>query len=185
VVTPPAEGILPLAKARWFVEEAIRKLEAMDGSAAREILLKTVIPWFYATAANHSSTLADAQAQTSARWNCEEATRRIEGNRLSEARDILLTVVLAWLASPGPGALGILGVEEAPMPQAPKPKVVRKKATARKKSAAKRSAPKKRTAKKKTAKKGTAKKATGKKPTPRRPAAKKPKPMLLGGDGGR
>ena len=110
VVTPPSQ-VLPLAQARWFVEEAVRKLEAQDGNAARALLTQTVIPWFYATAPKHSTSLADAQAQTAARWHCEEATRQIEAQALNDAANTLRQNVLSWLSSSGPGALGILSVE--------------------------------------------------------------------------
>lgn len=134
----PTQTVLPLAKARWFVEEAIRQLEAKQGDAARKILVDIVTPWFYQTAREHSAVLADAQAQTAARWNCEEAIRRIEQKKLSEAHDILRDLVLGWLYSPGPAALGVLSIEAAPAP-APKtkPKTSTKKPTKKKSSASK------------------------------------------------
>jgi len=128
-----APGVLPLAKARWFTEEAVRKLEAQDGSAARAILTQTVIPWFYAAAPKHSASLADAQAHTAARWHCEEATRQIEAGVLNDAANTLRQNVLSWLASPGPGALGILSVEYPAKPKAKaKPKTAPRKKRATK-----------------------------------------------------
>jgi hypothetical protein len=112
--TQPAQP-LPLDKARWFTEQAIRDLEANDGDGAHKILTETVIPWFYATAPQHSDNLENARAQTDARWFSEEATRRIEANQLTPAHDLLRDHVLAWLLSPGPRAIGILGIE-APAP---------------------------------------------------------------------
>lgn len=131
----PAPGVLPLAKARWFVEEAIRKLEAQDGGAAREILVQTVIPWFYATSSKHSTSLPNAQAHTAARWHCEEATRQIEAGALNDAANRLQQQVLPWLYSPGPGALGILSVEYKAKPKAKsksKPKTAPRKKRAAK-----------------------------------------------------
>ncbi len=128
----PARGVLRLAQARGFAEEAVRKLDAQDGNAAREILVQTIIPWFYATAPKHSTTLADAQAHTNARWHCEEATRQIEAHALGNAADMLRHHVLAWLASPGPQALGILSVEQPPKAKPPKKKVAAKKARTKK-----------------------------------------------------
>lgn len=112
----PVGGLLPLDKVRWFTEEAIRKLEAVDGKAARELIVNTITPWFYASYPLHSADLAKAQAHTTARWNTEQATRQIEANDLTGARQTLLDNVLAWLASPGPRALGILSVKAAPVP---------------------------------------------------------------------
>lgn len=129
-ITPPkfpSSGILPLDKARWFVEEAIRQLEAKHGDAARKILSETVTPWFYASAPQHSDSLPNAQARTTARWWCEEATRRVEAGELDKAHDILRDSVLAWLTSPGPRALGILIVQEKPKPKTKKKKTKIKK----------------------------------------------------------
>lgn len=142
-------GILPLAKARWFVEETMRQLEAMNAHAAHNIMSETVTPWFYATARENSTDLANARAHTTARWWCEEALRKIEQENLTAAHDILRDQVLTWLNSQGPGKIGILRVE------APKRKA----------------SPKKATAKKSVAKKVTAKKAKTKKPRSKKPKA--------------
>jgi len=128
----PAQELLLLSQVRELVENAIRALETNDGAAARKILTETVIPWFYATAPKHSASLADAQAHTAARWHCEEATRQIEADALNDAANTLRQNVLSWLASPGPGALGILSVEYPPKAQAPKKKTAAKKARAKK-----------------------------------------------------
>lgn len=144
--TPPAHpSILPLAQVREQVQSAITKLNASDGNGAHDILTRVVNPWFYESAPQNSTDLANAQAHTAARWWSEEATRRIEANKLTEARDILTNNVLSWLSSSGPSAIGILGLGEAP---APKKKSAKK--AAKKKSAAKRTQAR---AKKKTAKK--------------------------------
>ena len=122
-----------MEKARWFVEETVRKLEAQDGSAAREILMHTVIPWFYATAPKHSTTLEHAQAHTAARWHCEEAVRQIEAQALNNAADTLRVQVLPWLNSPGPQAIGILSIKSKPKPKPKaKPKTAPRKKTASK-----------------------------------------------------
>lgn len=147
IVPKPPTEILPLAKTRWFVEEAIRQLEAKHGDAARKILSETVTPWFYASAPQHSDSLPNAQAHTTARWWCEEATRRVEAGELNEAHDILRDSVLAWLTSPGPRALGILIVQEKHKPKTHKKKTKVKKSKS-KKSAAKKSGTKKSRAKK-------------------------------------
>ena len=106
-----------LAQALQLTEKAVSNLEANDSGSARSILVNSVIPWFYASAPQHSSDLADAQAHTTARWYAEEAERKIEANDLAAARDLLTNNVLPWLKSPGPHALGILAVE-APQPSA-------------------------------------------------------------------
>lgn len=134
---PLTDKVLPLAKARWFTEETVRKLEAQDGGAARDLLMQTIIPWFYATAPKHSTALENAQAHTAARWNCEEAVRQIEAQQLNSAADTLRFQVLPWLYSPGPQAIGILSVKSKPKPK-PKAKAKSKtKAAPRKKAAAK------------------------------------------------
>lgn len=106
--------VMPLDQARWWTEEAVRKLEAGAGSVAHSILAQTVVPWFYASAPQHSSDLPNAQAHTAARWYCEEAERRIEASDLQAARSLLVGNVIPWLKSPGPAALGIRG---APRPR--------------------------------------------------------------------
>jgi murein DD-endopeptidase MepM/ murein hydrolase activator NlpD len=121
-VISPTRDILPLEKARWFIEEAVRKLEANDGAGAREILVKTVTPWFYASAPEHSGDLEKAQAHTTARFFSEEATRRIEEGKLNEARELLLQNVLPWLTSTGPRAMGILGLEQPEKKKRPRRK---------------------------------------------------------------
>lgn len=161
VVTEPPAGVLPLAKARWFVEEAIRQLENNNGDAARKIMAETVIDWFYDTARDNSTDLKNARAHTTARWWSEEATRRIEDGKPGQARDILRDNVLPWLNSAGPGAIGILGIEEP------------RKRPARKKSGA---------AKKSTAKKTTAGRAAAKESKSKKPRAKKSRALLLNAD---
>ena len=113
-VTPPVPGLLLLAQVRGYVEQAIQHLEANEGDPAHDVLSKTVIPWFYASAREHSDNLPNAEAHTAARWHCEEATRRIEAKKFDEARDILRDQVLAWLLSPGPIEMGLLSVKPAP-----------------------------------------------------------------------
>lgn len=125
---PLADKMLPLSKARWFVEEAVRKLEAQDGGAARDILRHTVIPWFYATAPKHSTALENAQAHTAARWHCEETVRQIEAQALNNAADTLRFQVLPWLYSPGPQIIGILSVKSKPKPQAKRKSKTKSKA---------------------------------------------------------
>lgn len=122
----PVEGILRLAQVREKVKDAIGRLQAKEGPGAREILVQTVNPWFYASAPEHSTDLENAQAHTTARWFSEEATRRIEANKLTEARDILRDNVLPWLESAGPSKIGILGIEE-PKRKRAKPKKARTK----------------------------------------------------------
>lgn len=160
----PAQAPLPLAKALWFVEEAMRQLEAKNADAAHKILSETVIDWFYDTARDNSTDLKNAQAHTTARWWSEEATRKIEDKKLNEAREILRDDVLTWLNTSGPSALGILGVEYPSKPKAKaKPKASAKKPTK----------------KKATAKKSAVKKATAKKPAAKKSRSTKPKAMLL------
>lgn len=125
----PTPGLLPLAKVRWFTEEAVRKLEAGDDAGAREILTGTVSPWFYASYPQHAGDLPNAQAHTTARWFSEEATRLIEAGKRDEARTTLLEHVLAWLSSPGPGEMGILSVE---MPGRKRRKTTKAKRTTKK-----------------------------------------------------
>lgn len=154
---PTKPGLLLVARVRELVEQIIRDLQANHGAAARKVLSETVTPWFYASAPEHSESLPQAQAHTTARWFTEEATRRIEDSKLGEALEIMRDQVLAWLNSAGPSQLGLLGVADKPT-------------SATKKKAA----PKKRAARKPTAKKSSAKKSTSKKTR-----AKKPKAMLL------
>ena len=157
----PIQGLLLVAQVRELVTQAIQKLEAKDGNAARKILLETVTPWFYATAPEHSSSLPHAQAHTAARWHCEEATRQIEADALNDAANTLRQNVLTWLASPGPGALGILSVEYPAKPQARKKKAAAKKPRAKKSAASSRAGATKKgpsaATKKKTTKKGKGK----------------------------
>lgn len=141
--TPPTEGLLRLAQVRGYVEEAIRDLEASADASARKILSDTVIPWFYASAPQHSDSLQNAEAHTAARWHAEEATRRIEAKELGQARDILRDQVLAWLLSPGPIEMGLLSVKSAPRLKTTKKKAAAKKTTAKKSSAKKTTAKKK------------------------------------------
>lgn len=151
---PPATPVtaqpelLKLAQVRALVQEAIDKLDASDGNGARDILVREVNPWFYRSAPQHSTDLANAQAHTTARWFSEEATRRIEAQKLGEARDLLRDNVLTWLDSPGPSAIGILAVE-APKKKATKKKAAAKKASAKKPSA-KKASKRKTVSKKKT-----------------------------------
>src|SRR5581483_11045829 len=117
-VEPPARApaLMHLSDALQLAEQARAKLEKGESESARAILKESLIPWFYASAPEHSNDLANAQAHTAARWYCEEAVRRIEAGKNNEARQLLTDHVIAWLQSPGPRALGIL---EA---QAPKKK---------------------------------------------------------------
>ncbi len=160
VVTKPRPtanaNVLPLAQARWFVEETLRQLENNQGAAARKIMTETVIDWFYDTARENSTDLQNAQAHTAARWWCEEATREIEKGDLANAHDHLRDNVLRWLYSAGPSALGILSVEYPSKPKA-KPK-------ARAKKSQQKAPPKKTSAKKTRAQKPAAKKARRSKP---------------------
>lgn len=124
IVTPTREpALLRLVEVFGLTKQAREKLNNNDGEGARAILQETVVPWFYASAPQHSDDLQNAQAHTQARWYCEEAIRRIEAGENTKARDILDNQVLRWLASPGPSALGILSVQEPAKPQA----VARKK----------------------------------------------------------
>lgn len=157
VVTPPVTGILPLAKARWFVEETIRQLEAGNGNAAHKLLSDTVIPWFYGSAPQHSDSLPNAQAHTTARWWCEEATRRIEAAKLSEAHDILRDQVLSWLNSSGPSAIGILGIEPAPAVKSKKKTTAKKPRAKKTKSMSSRAATPKKTKRARATKKSVPK----------------------------
>ena len=124
--------LLRLAQVREYIKDAIAKLKASDGNGARNILVTIVNPWFYATAPQNSTDLENAQAHTTARWWCEETTRRIEANKLGEAREILREHVLAWLNSAGPSAIGILGIEQPLKSKAPAKKAPKKKATKKK-----------------------------------------------------
>ena len=137
-VTPPVQGLLLLAQVRGYVEEAIQHLQANAGAAARKILSGTVIPWFYASAREHSDSLPNAEAHTAARWHAEEATRRIEAKKLGEARDILRDNVLAWLVSPGPIEMGLLSVPAARKKQSLPERRRRREKRRQKKQAAKR-----------------------------------------------
>lgn len=106
---PEPPKLLPLDQARWWVEEAVRKIESAAQGLAHAILKDTVIPWFYASAPEHSTDLPNAQAHTAARWYSEQASRLIESNDPQGARALLLEHVIPWLTSPGPKALGIRG----------------------------------------------------------------------------
>mgnify|MGYP000052918984 CR=1 FL=1 len=126
--TRPAEpALLRLVEVFGLAKQARDKLEQGDGEGARAILKDSVVPWFYATAAQHSPDLPNAHAHTTARWFGEEASRRIEAGKNQEARDLIDSEVLTWLQSPGPRALGILSAT-AP---ARKLKAVVKKARAK------------------------------------------------------
>lgn len=109
-VTPRAPETLRLADAVALAKQARDKLQNGDGAGAYAILKVSLVPWFYASAPQHSSDLPNAQAHTTARWYCEEAVRRIEKNENDGARELLDTQVLPWLESPGPRDLGILSV---------------------------------------------------------------------------
>jgi|GEM_PF-3257521 hypothetical protein len=109
--TPRMPGRMLLADILALTKQALDKLSQNDGEGARRLLQDTIIPWFYQAAPAHSSDLANAQAQTTARWFAEEATRRIEAGKLDEAQQLLRDNVVTWLESPGPRALGILGIE--------------------------------------------------------------------------
>ncbi len=113
VTPPPTPGLMLLVQVLGLAKEAREKLQNGDGAGARAILADKVVPWFYASAPQHSSDLANAQAHTAARWFAEEAIRQIEAAKLEQARDILDQQVLTWLASPGPRALGILAAVPA------------------------------------------------------------------------
>lgn len=114
---PKPPQLLPLDQARWWVEEAVRKIESAAESFAHAILKDTVVPWFYASAPEHSTDLPNAQAHTAARWFSEQAVRLLESNDPQGARAVLLQNVIPWLTSPGPKALGIRGrVKAIPIP---------------------------------------------------------------------
>lgn len=126
-VTPPLEppretGLLRLVEVFGLVKQAREKLAQDDGTGARTILKDSVVPWFYASAPQHSDDLPNAQAHTKARFFSEEAIRRIEGGKNAQARELLDQEVLPWLASPGPGQLGILSAQETPKPKSAAPK---------------------------------------------------------------
>lgn len=118
IVEPPPIGTTPTAPGRLLrlieafgVAKQVRdQLANGEGAHARELLVNTLIPWFYATAPQNSTDLPSAQAHTAARWYCEEAVRRIQANKLDEARAVIDEQVLPWLQSPGPQELGILSV---------------------------------------------------------------------------
>lgn len=148
IPTAPREpGVMLLADILALAKQAREKLDGGDGDSARALLKDTIIPWFYQTASDpaHATDLANAQAHTTARWFAEEATRNIEAGKLDAAKQILDDQVIAWLASPGPRALGILGMEApsaaAPVAfgaaPAPKPAAAKKRAPAQKKTTAK------------------------------------------------
>lgn len=121
------QDLLLLAQVRGYLEQAIQHLEANEGDAAHKLLSDIIIPWFYASAREHSDSLPNAAAHTAARWHAEEAARRIEAGKLAEARDILRDQVLAWLLSPGPIEMGILSTQPAPKRKPTKKKAVVKK----------------------------------------------------------
>ncbi|MCC7163281.1 MAG: hypothetical protein IT331_12375 [Anaerolineae bacterium] len=117
IVEPPPVGAAPpsapghplrLIEAFGLAKQARDQLATGQGEGAREILTNTLIPWFYATAPQNSTDLANAQAHTTARWFAEEAVRRIETNQFDQARALIDEQVLTWLQSPGPQAIGIL-----------------------------------------------------------------------------
>ncbi len=172
VETKPASGIAPLAAILALTQQARERLANGDGDGARALLKEKIISWFYASAPEHSTDLANAQAHTTARWFAEEATRRIEAGKLNDAAQILNDHVLTWLESPGPHALGILSLEPS---DASGPASVSFDAPpARKPAAPKKRAPKKKTSAKKRA---PAKKKTSAKTGAPKPKAKsKPKP---------
>jgi len=166
VETKPATGIALLADILALTKQAREQLGNGDGASARTALKEKIISWFYASAPEHSTDLANAQAHTAARWFAEEATRVIEAGKLDAAAQILQDHVIPWLESPGPHALGILSMEmpvvsdAAPVSFGAPP--------ARKPAAKKKRAPKKKTSKKKT----SAQKSVRAKPK----AKSKPKP---------
>jgi hypothetical protein len=99
--TPPAPApdLQPapsLDKARWWTEEAERQLEANNLQYAHNILVKTVIPWFYASSASYASSPAKSQAQTQSRWFTEEAVRKLQANDEASAARLLTTIVIPW-----------------------------------------------------------------------------------------
>lgn len=129
VVTPPpaaVPGLLKVSEVLGLATQARDKLQSNDGDAARALLKDKIVPWFYSSAPQHSADLANAQAHTTARWFSEQAIREIEGGNNDQARQILEAQVLPWLSSPGPRALGILGIQPAPKPRA-KPAAPKKK----------------------------------------------------------
>ncbi len=148
VETKPATGIALLADILALTNQARERLGNGDGAGARDLLKEKIIPWFYASAPEHSTDLANAQAHTAARWFAEEAARNIEAGKLDAAAQILQDHVITWLESPSPHALGILSAEmpvvsdAAPVSFGAPP--------ARKPAAKKKRAPKKKTSKKKT-----------------------------------
>ncbi len=95
-VLPPAWKELPFDKARWWTEETARLLQAGRTPEAWGLLLKTLIPWFYATAPLFSGSLDASQAHTAARWYCEQAARSIEANDSQEAISDLTGHVIPW-----------------------------------------------------------------------------------------
>ncbi len=130
--TPRVSDLLLLIEALGFAKQARDKLQNGDGDGARAILVDTLVPWFYASAPQHSSDLPNAQAHTTARWFSEEAIRRIEAGKNDEARQLIDDQVLPWLQSPGPRALGILSAAPAKKKKGAAKKVVVKKARAKK-----------------------------------------------------
>lgn len=141
----PAPGLARLAEALAWTQQARAKLAANDNAGARALLQEKIIPWFYASAPQHSSDLANAQAHTAARWYAEEATRQIEAGASDAAAKLLDTHVITWLASSGPHALGILSVEYPAQPRAKsKTAAAKSKRAPKKKTTAKtkRAAPK-------------------------------------------
>lgn len=156
-VTPRPPETLRLADAVALAKQARDKLQNGDSDGARALLKDSLVPWFYASAPQHSSDLPNAQAHTTARWYCEEAVRRIEKNENDAARELLDAQVLPWLASPGPRDLGILSVSDSK-----KKKRTAKKARAKKGlgTLAVESKPKRAAKKKKSAAKPTRKTRT-------------------------
>lgn len=144
IVEPPPVGVTPttpavpgrplrLIEAFGLAKQARDQLANGEGALPRNILTNTLIPWFYATAPQNSTDLPNAQAHTTARWFCEEAVRRIEVNKLAEARAIIDEQVMPWLQSPGPLEIGILSVPATKTQKAPakkkKPRAKSKKST--------------------------------------------------------
>lgn len=123
---PRVPGQLLVADILQLAQQATNKLSSGDAESARAILKESIVPWFYATAPQHSTDLTDAQAHTTARWFCEEAIRRIEAHKLDEARQNLNDNVFPWLRSPGPHALGILSVQSLERKKSPKKRAPQK-----------------------------------------------------------
>lgn len=148
-------GLLLLVEVFDLGKQARDKLQNSESEVARAILKDSIVPWFYTSAPQHSTDLANAQAHTTARWFSEEAVRRIEAGKNDEARQLIDDQILPWLQSPGPRALGILSITGAKKKKGVAKKERAKKARTKKglgvllidaKPKSKRSAPKKKTA---------------------------------------